>query len=94
MVAASGRILVVDDDPIQRRLLQEAITRFGYRVKLAENGAEALKIMTGAEGADIDLVVMDMVMPELDGIGALRQMRAQKIAVPVIMQTAHGGIDT
>ncbi|WP_122522047.1 sigma-54-dependent transcriptional regulator [Pannonibacter phragmitetus] len=94
MVAASGRILVVDDDPIQRRLLQEAITRFGYRVKLAENGAEALKIMTGVEGADIDLVVMDMVMPELDGLGALRQMRAQKIAVPVIMQTAHGGIDT
>ena len=94
MQSASGRILIVDDDPIQRRLLQEAVTRFGYRAKTAEHGAEAVRIMTGAEGADIDLIIMDMVMPELDGIGALRKIRAERIAVPVIMQTAHGGIDT
>ncbi|NBN65289.1 sigma-54-dependent transcriptional regulator [Pannonibacter tanglangensis] len=94
MQSASGRILVVDDDPVQRRLLQEAVTRFGYRVRSAENGAEAVRVMTGPEGADIDLVIMDMVMPELDGLGALRKIRAERIAVPVIMQTAHGGIDT
>ncbi|WP_073013889.1 sigma-54-dependent transcriptional regulator [Roseibium suaedae] len=93
MESTSGKILIVDDDPIQRRLLQEAVTKFGYRAKLAENGAEAVKIMTGPEGADIDLIILDMVMPELDGIGALTQMRAQKVGTPVIVQTAHGGID-
>mgnify|MGYP000005532173 CR=1 FL=1 len=94
MEATSGKILIVDDDPIQRRLLQEAVKKFGYRYKTAENGAEAVRIMTGPEGADIDLIVLDMVMPELDGIGVLTRLRADKIAVPVIVQTAHGGIDT
>jgi len=94
MTATSGKILIVDDDPIQRRLLQEAVGKFGYRFKTAENGAEAVRIMTGPEGADIDLVILDMVMPELDGIGVLTRLRADKIATPVIVQTAHGGIDT
>lgn len=94
MTATSGKILIVDDDPIQRRLLQEAVQKFGYRFKTAENGAEAVRIMTGPEGADIDLVILDMVMPELDGIGVLTRLRADKISTPVIVQTAHGGIDT
>ncbi|ADZ69300.1 sigma-54-dependent transcriptional regulator [Polymorphum gilvum] len=94
MQPATGRILIVDDDPIQRRLLQEAVQRFGYRFKTADNGAEAVRIMTGPEGAEIDLVILDMVMPELDGIGVLRRLRAERIATPVIVQTAHGGIDT
>ncbi|WP_346892184.1 sigma-54 dependent transcriptional regulator [uncultured Roseibium sp.] len=94
MTATSGKILIVDDDPIQRRLLQEAVQKFGYRFKTAENGAEAVRIMTGPEGADIDLMILDMVMPELDGIGVLTRLRADKISTPVIVQTGHGGIDT
>ncbi len=94
MQSIKGRILIADDDPIQRRLLQEAVQRYGYGVKLAENGAEAVQIMTSQEGADIDLLILDMVMPELDGIGVLTKLRAERNATPVIIQTAHGGIDT
>lgn len=94
MQTASGKILIVDDDPIQRRLLQEAVQKFGYRFKTAENGAEAVRIMTSPEAGDISLIILDMVMPELDGIGVLTRLRGDKIATPVIVQTAHGGIDT
>lgn len=94
MQAISGKILIVDDDPIQRRLLQEAVKKFGYRSKTAENGAEAVRIMTGPEAGEIDLIILDMVMPELDGLGVLERLRADKNATPVIVQTAHGGIDT
>ncbi|MCX2725339.1 sigma-54-dependent transcriptional regulator [Roseibium salinum] len=94
MQALSGKILIVDDDPIQRRLLQEAVKKFGYRSKTAENGAEAVRVMTGPEASEIDLIILDMVMPELDGLGVLQRLRGDKIATPVIVQTAHGGIDT
>ncbi|CTQ55111.1 Transcriptional regulatory protein ZraR [Roseibium album] len=94
MQAISGKILIVDDDPIQRRLLQEAVKKFGYRSKTAENGAEAVRIMSGQEASEIDLIILDMVMPELDGLGVLERLRSDKNATPVIVQTAHGGIDT
>ncbi|MBN9672417.1 sigma-54-dependent transcriptional regulator [Roseibium aggregatum] len=94
MQALSGKILIVDDDPIQRRLLQEAVKKFGYRSKTAENGVEAVRIMSGPEAGDIDLIILDMVMPELDGLGVLKRLREDKNATPVIVQTAHGGIDT
>jgi DNA-binding NtrC family response regulator len=94
MQAISGKILIVDDDPIQRRLLEEAVRKFGYRSKTAENGAEAVRIMTSPEASEIDLIILDMVMPELDGLGVLQRLRGDKIATPVIVQTAHGGIDT
>jgi len=94
MQALSGKILIVDDDPIQRRLLEEAVKKFGYRSKSAENGAEAVRIMTSAEAGEIDLIILDMVMPELDGLGVLERLRGDKNPTPVIVQTAHGGIDT
>ncbi|MBA5777313.1 sigma-54-dependent Fis family transcriptional regulator [Stappia sp. F7233] len=90
----SGRILVVDDDPIQRRLLEEAAKRFGYRVRTAENGLEALNIMSGPEGGDIDVMILDLVMPELDGMGVITKLRESRIGVPIIVQTAHAGIET
>ncbi|GAB2184607.1 sigma-54-dependent transcriptional regulator [Roseibium sp. LAB1] len=94
MQALSGKILIVDDDPIQRRLLQEAVKKFGYRSKTAENGVEAVRIMSSPEASEIDLIILDMVMPELDGLGVLERLRSDKNATPVIVQTAHGGIDT
>jgi DNA-binding NtrC family response regulator len=87
------RILVVDDDPVQRRLVENMVRKFGYDAIVAEGGEQAAHILTGDEAGRIDCVILDLVMPDLDGLGLLARMRSEDIAVPVIVQTAHGGID-
>ena len=86
-------ILIVDDDPVQRRLLDNVVRKFGYDAVLAEGGDRALAILTGDEGQRIDAIVLDLVMPDLDGLGVLAKMRDAGLSIPVIVQTAHGGID-
>jgi len=86
-------ILVVDDDPIQRRLLGSVVERLGHHALSAGNGAEAMEILSSPQAREIALVILDLVMPELDGMGVLERMRRDGIAVPAIVQTAHGGID-
>src|SRR5579885_1493983 len=88
----SETVLIVDDDPVQRRLLEAMVQRFGYRALLAEGGDAAAALLTGG-GARIDCVVLDLVMPDLDGLGVLARMREAGLDTPVIVQTAHGGID-
>ena len=85
-------ILIVDDDPVQRRLLEAMATRFGYAVITAEGGDAAVVAVT-APDARIDCMVLDLVMPDLDGYGVLERMRDAGVSIPVIVQTAHGGID-
>ena len=87
-------ILIVDDDPVQRRLLEAMARRFGYDVMTAEGGDAAITILGGPDGGRIDAVVLDLVMPDLDGYGVLARMRDMGLSIPVIVQTAHGGIDT
>ncbi|MGE3987473.1 sigma-54-dependent transcriptional regulator [Pseudorhodoplanes sp.] len=87
------RILVVDDDPVQRRLLENMVRKFGYEAVLAEGGDQAARILSGDEAERIDCVILDLVMPDLDGFGLLARMRSDELAIPVIVQTAHGGID-
>ncbi len=88
------RILVVDDDPIQRRLLEEAVRRFGHTPVVVDSGVEAVRVMTSPDGRTIALVILDLVMPDLDGMGVLIELRKAEVVVPVIVQTSHGGIDT
>ncbi|MGE0845171.1 MAG: sigma-54-dependent transcriptional regulator [Flavobacteriaceae bacterium] len=88
------RILIVDDDPVQRRILNAAVTRLGYEAVEAEGGDEALAALGGPDAEQIALVVLDLVMPDLDGMGVLAGMARAGIRKPVIVQTAHGGIDT
>jgi DNA-binding NtrC family response regulator len=90
----SARILVVDDDPVQRRLLDAMLRRFEYDPVLAEGGEEALKLLDSPGHGGIACVVLDLVMPELDGLGVLGRLRERGIDVPVIVQTAQGSIDT
>jgi len=87
-------ILIVDDDPVQRRLLEAAITRIGHTVHCVDNGARALEILLGSNASDITLVILDLIMPEVDGMMVLSEMRRAACSHPVIVQTAHGGIDT
>src|SRR3979409_363797 len=89
----SERVLIVDDDQVQRRLLENMVSRFGYEALAVEGGDDAVSLLTGPDGASIDTVVLDLVMPALDGLGVLARLREAGIGVPVIVQTAHGGID-
>src|SRR6185437_8858614 len=86
-------VLVVDDDPVQRRLIENMVQRFGYEALTADGGDAAAKLLTGPDAARVDCVVLDLVMPDLDGLGVLARMREAGLDIPVIVQTAHGGID-
>jgi DNA-binding NtrC family response regulator len=86
-------VLIVDDDPVQRRLIESMVTRFGYEALVADGGDAAATLLTGPEAARIGCVVLDLVMPDLDGLGVLARMRDARLNIPVIVQTAHGGID-
>jgi DNA-binding NtrC family response regulator len=86
------RVLIVDDDPVARRLVENIVTRSGYEAVTAEGGDLALDLLIGGK-TRIDCVVLDLVMPDLDGLGVLARMREAGIDAPVIVQTAHGGID-
>jgi DNA-binding NtrC family response regulator len=89
----SATILVVDDDPVQRRLLEAMLRRFGYETIVLEGGDAAVKLLSGPDGATVAAMVLDLVMPDLDGMGVLAALRDKGIETPVIVQTAHGSID-
>jgi len=86
-------ILIVDDDPVQCRLLEGMLQKSGYEHMTVNGGDAALTALAGPDGARIDCVILDLVMPNLDGLGVLARLRQASIDVPVIVQTAHGGID-
>lgn len=90
----TGSILIVDDDPVQRRLLEAAVTRFGHTAIVVDGGTAGLEVLDGPGARDVSVVILDLVMPGLDGIGVLKAMRERDISVPVIVQTAQGGIET
>jgi CheY-like chemotaxis protein len=73
MVTARVKVPVVDDDPTIRRLLKRILSHFDCQVELAGNGVEALAVM---ESARPDLVLLDVAMPEMDGLATLTAMRA------------------
>ena len=89
----TATILIVDDDPVQRRLLEAMVRRFGYETDVVEGGAEALSRLSAPDAKSIDLLILDLMMPDIDGMQVLAQLRERKIAVPAIVQTAHGSID-
>jgi len=86
-------ILIVDDDPVQCRLLEGMLHKFEYETVTRDCGEAALALLTGPDGARIDCVILDLVMPNLDGLGVLAKLKEAAIKLPVIVQTAHGGID-
>lgn len=85
-------ILVVDDDSVQCRLLESLLHKLGYETVVREGGDAALSLLAGPDASGIDCVVLDLATPKLDGIGVLQRLRQAAVKVPVIVQTAHGGI--
>jgi DNA-binding response OmpR family regulator len=81
------RILVADDDPGIRRTLQIGLTKAGYDVVEARDGAEAMRRWRD-NGAD--LVISDIYMPDKDGLEVIRELRAQSPTTPVIAMTDGG----
>ena len=86
-------VLIVDDDPAQRRILEETIRQLGFETRCAQGGEQALQILDSADRAAIALVLLDLVMPGMDGIEVLRRVAAKPGRPPIIVQTAHGSID-
>ena len=91
MTAAAPVLLVVDDDQVARELLAETLAREGYRVHVAGGGEEALRL-AGAEPFDMALV--DLRMPDLDGLGVLKQLAMIQPDLPVVILTAFATIET
>jgi DNA-binding NtrC family response regulator len=85
-------VLVVDDDPTQRRLIQAVLEREGLAVVHAESGEQAIDRLTA--GGAADAIMLDLVMPGLGGLATLKEMRLRGFNQPVVVLTATGGIDT
>jgi CheY-like chemotaxis protein len=82
------KILVAEDDEVSEKLIDNYIKMFGYEVLKAKTGAEAVKVCR--DNPDIDLILMDIRMPVMDGYEATRQIRQFNQQVVIIAQTAHG----
>jgi two-component system response regulator MprA len=91
-LSASARILVVDDDLSLRRAIGRALELEGYEVEVAGDGLEATELFEDDDRREPDLVVLDVLMPNLDGLAACRAMRA-KSRVPILMLTARSAVD-
>jgi PAS domain S-box-containing protein len=88
LVRPKAKILVVDDEPANRKLLAGLVAHEGYEVVTAAGGAEALAIL---DSAPIDLVLLDLMMPEVDGMSVLSELQKRQLlpALPVVVVTAH-----
>ena len=84
------KILVVEDDSELRGLFEKVLLKNGFTVKCAENGAEALGIL---ENDYIDLIISDIMMPELDGYELVKRLREAGRQTPVLMITAKDAFD-
>jgi two-component system response regulator MprA len=84
-----ARLLVVDDEPAVREALRRALSLEGYDVDLAEDGGEALDRVSAEPP---DAIVLDVLMPEVDGLAVCRHLRAAGSRVPVLMLTAREGV--
>ena len=86
-VCIMAKILIVDDEPRIRELIREHLQYSGY---ICEEAADGTAALTQLSGGAFDLVILDLMMPFMDGMTCLREMRARHINTPVIILTARG----
>ena len=86
------RVLIVDDDPLQLRLTAEVASRAGFSALTVDSGEKALEALR--EDPGLGAVVLDLVMPDLDGMAVMEAMRRDGLNVPVIAATASSSLET
>ena len=86
-------ILIADDDAVARRLVENMVQKCGYQTLVVDSGDAAIAMLTAPDAPVIDAVVLDLVMPGLDGMGVLAKIREAGLSIPDIVQTALGCID-
>ena len=89
----AASILIADDDAVARRLVENMVQKCGYETVVVDSGDAVIAMLTAPDAPAIDAMVLDLVMPGLDGMGVLAKIRDAGLNIPVIVQTAHGGID-
>jgi len=87
----SGSVLVIDDEEIMREILDALLTKEGYEVRLAAGGLEGLEV---ARAVPVDAVIVDVMMPDMDGISTLEELKKVDEDVAVIMITAFASVET
>jgi len=92
-VTMVATILVVDDEPTQRRLMEAALTRMGFAVEQAASGPEAIDRLNNADARKVDIMLLDLVMPDMDGMAVMAAVKPLHPALPIIVLTAQSGID-
>jgi two-component system response regulator HydG len=88
---AKEKILVVDDEASHRTMLKAVLTSEGYQISEADDGKTAIEAV---EGESYDLILMDVRMTELDGIEAMQEIKKISPAIPIIIMTAYGSVET
>src|SRR5258708_39155480 len=85
----AASILIADDDAVARRLVENMVQKCGYQTLVVDSGDAAIAMLTAPDTPAIDAMVLDLVMPGLDGMGVLAKIREAGHNIPVIVQTAH-----
>src|SRR5947207_9928954 len=86
----SMRVLIVDDEEVLRDVLEVVLRREGFDVVLASSGEEALNVL---DTEDVDLMILDVMLPGISGIDTLRAVRISNPSLPVVVITACSSID-
>ena len=90
-----GRILVVDDEAHIRSTVKMVLTRAGYDVVEAEDGEKGIKAITANDNAFmVDMILCDMQMPNIDGVGAIAHFLSQFPSVPIVVMTGHPDVQS
>ena len=89
-----GRVLVVDDEPSIRQLVNLSLTKAGYEVVEAQDGGEAIKVLNSDDNPlMVDTILCDIRMPKVNGIEAIAYFRAQYPTVPIVVMTGYPDVD-
>ncbi|MDI9537988.1 MAG: response regulator, partial [Bacteroidota bacterium] len=82
------QILLVEDNPINQKIAEKMLLRLDYHVTIVSNGREAVDVMDN-KGSEFSLILMDVQMPELNGLDATKELRSKGFKLPVIAMTAN-----